>query len=109
MRTVARLAAMAFVLSGVVCSGASHDTSSTGAGGAASGAGGTGVGSLSNGSGGSGCTAHCSADLHDLVDCQGNVLKSCPLDQGCAPDGTCIAACSAAAANKSAIGCDYFT
>jgi hypothetical protein len=59
--------------------------------------------------GDAGCVTQCSADLHDVVDCQGNVLTHCPSDQGCAPDGTCIAACDAAKANKSTLGCDYYS
>jgi hypothetical protein len=50
----------------------------------------------------------CSADLHDVVDCQGHVLQTCPPDQGCA-SGKCIGACAAASANKDSIGCDFFT
>src|SRR5215510_12053180 len=60
-----------------------------------------------NGDGGGGvnCTqAHCSSDLHSLVDCNGIVLMTCPPDQGCS--GTrCVAACDSAKDNKSNIGC----
>ena len=51
---------------------------------------------------------HCSADLHDVVDCQNHVVMTCPPSQGCAPGGKCVAACDAATANKSSIGCDYY-
>ncbi|HEY1815628.1 MAG TPA: IgGFc-binding protein [Kofleriaceae bacterium] len=64
-----------------------------------------------DGSGGSGdggmCAPMCSADLHSVVDCNGNVIQACAPDQGCA-NGTCVDACDAAAANKSSIGCEYY-
>lgn len=56
---------------------------------------------------GGGCLT-CSADLHNVLDCGGNLLKACPPDQGCAPGGQCVAACDSARANKSTIGCDYY-
>jgi len=37
------------------------------------------------------------------------VLKTCPPDQGCGPNGTCVPACDSATANKSTIGCEYFS
>ncbi|HEY1954108.1 MAG TPA: IgGFc-binding protein [Polyangiaceae bacterium] len=49
----------------------------------------------------------CSGDLHDVLDCNGNVVQTCPPDQGCAA-GTCAPACAAAKANKSSVGCDYY-
>jgi hypothetical protein len=48
----------------------------------------------------------CSADLHDVVDAQGNVVMTCPADQGCA-NGTCVPACAAAAASQGNVGCDF--
>jgi len=57
---------------------------------------------------GSQCSGfQCSADLHDVVDCDGNVLSTCPDSMGCAA-GTCTDACSAAASDKSSLGCDYY-
>ncbi len=55
------------------------------------------------------CT-QCSGDLHDILSCGANpqVLQTCMGDQGCGPTG-CVPACDAAAANKSSIGCDYYT
>jgi hypothetical protein len=53
------------------------------------------------------CATHCSADLHDVLDCNNTVLMTCPADQGCAA-GACVAACDSAKANKSTIGCDYY-
>lgn len=51
--------------------------------------------------------AHCSSDLHSLVDCDGKVLMTCPPDQGCSGT-TCVPACQSARDNRSNIGCDYF-
>jgi len=55
-----------------------------------------------------GCT-QCSADLHEVLTCGSNptVVQTCTGNQGCGPNG-CIAACDAAASNKSSIGCDYY-
>lgn len=53
------------------------------------------------------CENTCSADLHDVLDCDGNVVQSCPPDQGCGAGG-CVEACQAADDNKSTIGCDYY-
>jgi hypothetical protein len=63
-----------------------------------------------DGSGGDGgmCGATCSADLHSVLDCNGNVVQTCPADQGCG-NGACVAPCDAAAANKSSIGCEYYS
>ena len=56
----------------------------------------------------SACAArHCSSDLHQVLDCNDAVVTTCPGDQGCAA-GACVAACDAAKANKSTVGCDYF-
>ncbi len=61
-----------------------------------------------DGSGGDGgCNLHCSADLHDVLDCNDNVVTTCAADQGCG-GSTCVAACDAAKANKSSLGCDYY-
>ena len=48
----------------------------------------------------------CSGDLRNVVDGQGNVVQTCPDDQGCAAGG-CVPACQAAAASKGSVGCDY--
>ncbi|CAN5501008.1 hypothetical protein BH09MYX1_BH09MYX1_22910 [soil metagenome] len=55
----------------------------------------------------SSCTK-CSPDLHSVLDCNDNVITTCPGDRGCGAGGTCVAACDSAAQNKSSIGCDYF-
>src|SRR5690349_3446589 len=64
-------------------------------------------GSADAGSNGSGCENTCSSDLHSVIDCNGNIVSTCPADQGCA-NQTCLPACDAAAADKSSIGCDYY-
>ncbi|HEV7554491.1 MAG TPA: IgGFc-binding protein [Kofleriaceae bacterium] len=54
-----------------------------------------------------GCPSTCSADLHDLLDCHGNVLMQCDADLGCA-SGMCVDPCIAAADNHISVGCDYW-
>lgn len=86
-------------------------TSSGGTGSGAStnsgGAGGSNGAFMQGGGGNGNCDVTCSADLHNVVDCNGNVVTACPGDQGCAA-GSCIPACDAAVANKSSIGCEYY-
>ena len=54
------------------------------------------------------CGPHCSADLHEVLDCHDNVIETCPADQGC--DGTgCSPACFAAQAQQTTIGCEYYS
>ena len=48
----------------------------------------------------------CSADLRDVLDSSGGVLRTCPDDQGCSM-GTCVPACDAAAAAHGSIGCGF--
>ena len=43
----------------------------------------------------------CSGDLHSVLDCNDNVISTCPSDQGCGAGGQCVPACQAAADNKS--------
>jgi hypothetical protein len=108
---------VATALASSACSSSSdgsHFTDDAGAGDDGSGGDGSGLG---DGGGGSDvnfgtdtptCTkVHCSSDLHAVM-CDDKVLKTCPLDQGCA-NGNCVPACEAAKANKTTIGCDYFT
>lgn len=59
------------------------------------------------GEGGLGNAVRCSGDLHSILDANGNVVATCPPDQGCAA-GKCVPACEAAAHNKSSVGCDYW-
>ena len=56
---------------------------------------------------GSNCETQCSADLHSVVDCDGNVVETCPPGTGCGANG-CVAPCQAAQDNQSSIGCDYY-
>lgn len=97
------------------CSASNEATTSSGAGaGTTNGSGGstgalTGPGgglATSVGVGGS-CSTSCSADLHSIVDCNGNLVEECPLDQACG-EGGCVEACQGAADNKSTIGCEYY-
>jgi hypothetical protein len=48
----------------------------------------------------------CSGDLRNVIDGSGNVVQTCPDDQGCA-GGVCVPACQAAGASKGSVGCDY--
>jgi hypothetical protein len=48
----------------------------------------------------------CSSDLHQILDQNGNVVATCPPDQGCA-NGACVPACQAAAASQGSVGCDF--
>jgi hypothetical protein len=79
-------------------------------GGSVVGAGTTGAGASPGFDAGSGVSCsgpHCSSDLHSMVDCNGNVLSTCPPNQGCTPTG-CVDACAAAIANQSNVGCEYY-
>ncbi len=60
-----------------------------------------------SGSGDAGLVTHCSADLHDILDANNQVVQACPPDQGCGASG-CVPACQAAKENQSTIGCDYY-
>lgn len=100
------------------CSAADNQNRKGGDGGGGAGQGGNGSASSSSGAGGvnitvgvgggSGCGQKCSADLHSIIDCVGNVINTCPDDQGCAPDLTCVPACDAAKLAKSTVGCEYY-
>jgi hypothetical protein len=50
----------------------------------------------------------CSADLHAIVDCQGNVVQTCPDDQGCIGN-TCVPACQVTSALKHWSGCEFYS
>jgi hypothetical protein len=55
------------------------------------------------------CARSCSADLHAVVDCNGNVVTECSGGDACDPTTyTCQDACSAAEANHRSVGCDYY-
>jgi hypothetical protein len=65
-----------------------------------------GIGSSGNSDGGSTCGT-CSSDLHTAYDCSGHATV-CPDGEGCAA-GNCVAACDAASASHTSIGCEYWT
>ncbi|MBK6696158.1 MAG: IgGFc-binding protein [Myxococcales bacterium] len=50
----------------------------------------------------------CSSDLHEVLDCNDQVIKRCPEGEGCTPGGSCIPACESARLNKSTLGCEYY-
>ena len=55
---------------------------------------------------GGGITYGCSGDLRNVIDGSGNVVQTCPDDEGCA-GGQCVPACQAAGDSKGTVGCDY--
>jgi IgGFc binding protein len=55
---------------------------------------------------GSALGVSCSSDLHNVLDANGNVVETCPSDQGCEA-GACVPACQAAAASQGTVGCDF--
>src|ERR1700690_2036779 len=59
-----------------------------------------------SGKGDGGPTSTCSPDLHEILDLNGDVLTTCPPDQGCL-GGACVPACAAAAGAKGSVGCDF--
>ncbi len=111
------LAGLGWTLAAAGCSASGNSHSSSGGAGGTSASGGSSGFGAAAGQGGFGalgntgeCTGpHCSSDLHTYVDCSGNVLNTCPDDQGCVPGGTCVPACDSAKVNKSTYGCDYYS
>ncbi len=57
-------------------------------------------------SGDGGAMGSCSSDLHQVLDENGNVITTCPPEQGCA-GGVCVPACQAAAASQGSVGCEF--
>ena len=58
---------------------------------------------------GGACAKGCSSDLHDVIDCNDNVVQQCSGTDGCdVATGTCINACQAAVDNKNSVGCEYY-
>jgi len=103
----------AFLIALPAACGGSGSTSSRGSGGSAGSGGATTSTSATSGTGldldaGGDAAAQlgCSADLHSVVDAGGNVVMTCPADEGCS-GGACIAACAAAAASMGNVGCDF--
>jgi IgGFc binding protein len=86
-------------------SGGKSDASAGGSGGSAatdSGLDGVGI-DVPNGDGQS---LGCSADLRSVIDASGQVVQTCPPDQGCA-SGKCVNACDAARQSHGSLGCDF--
>ncbi len=55
------------------------------------------------------CPSQCSADLHSVLDCHGNVTQTCaPTDACDSSTFTCSDACIAATNNSRSVGCDYY-
>jgi hypothetical protein len=51
----------------------------------------------------------CSADMHQVLDCDGFPLETCDDVEACdATIGACASACEAVANNKSSVGCEYW-
>lgn len=48
----------------------------------------------------------CSEDLRSVLGAAGEVLRECPVDQGCF-DGTCVPACRAAEESQGNLGCEF--
>ena len=57
--------------------------------------------------GGTACTGtHCSSDLHSVVDCNGNVVSTCPADQGCAASGCVERLPGGRGRTRASLGCE---
>lgn len=55
------------------------------------------------------CPWTCSADLHSILDCNGNTAMECTGNTACDPTTfVCTDACVSAELNKRSIGCDYY-
>ncbi len=67
-------------------------------------------GSFANGTGGNvNCPSACSSDLHQVIDCMGNLLQQCTGAEGCNPATLqCANACQNAAETQQSVGCEYF-
>ncbi len=91
-------------------SGASGPGSTTASSGAGQGGAGGSTGTFMGTGGNVTCANQCSSDLHQVVDCQGNVLLECAGDEGCNPlTLTCANACQNAAETQQSVGCEYWS
>src|SRR5439155_21471359 len=68
-----------------------------------------------DGDGGSGgpdgttCPRQCAADLHSVLDCNGNMVQACSATEACDTSQLiCADACLAAESNHRSAGCDYY-
>jgi IgGFc binding protein len=96
------------IVAALACGSSKRGFDATDDGGLLGASGGPGELGTEGGSDGGACKFRCSSDLHDVLDCSGNVLQHCPPDQGCG-GASCVPACDSAQANKSSIGCDYYS
>lgn len=116
MALIARAAAAGLILSltylaAAACAGPTTDTNH----GAGGGPGSTGTGAGGAGGAGGisimtdgGCGPSCSADLRDVLACDGSVAKTCGPDEAC-QNGACVGdPCGVAAAAKTSYGCDFW-
>ncbi|MBW2456419.1 MAG: IgGFc-binding protein, partial [Deltaproteobacteria bacterium] len=88
--------------------GSSSTSSGTGSGTGGSGGIGFGGGIHFGGMGG-GCEITCSANLKEVIGCNGEILETCSGDQACL-NGECTNdPCGAAQESKSSYGCDFWT
>ncbi len=99
--------AITFSVGGTFAAGCGTNTSRFGDGGAGGDGSAKGDSNTFGTDSGPPCAVHCSSDLHSILDCNDNVYKTCPDNQGCNGE-TCVSPCDAAKANKSSIGCDYY-
>ncbi|GMV19668.1 MAG: IgGFc-binding protein [Polyangiaceae bacterium] len=105
----------AFVLAGACGSDSEGTTPGKDAGLGGGGSGGSGGGGAGDSGGdgpviiidgGDSGTLGCSADLRSVVDESGDIVETCPADQGCS-GGKCVEACAAAAASHGNLGCKF--
>jgi hypothetical protein len=80
---------------------------SGGNGAGAGGAHGTGGGLFAPDAGDACAGATCSIDKTQVVGCDGSIVKVCGATEQC-QKGACVDACTAAKANKSSVGCEYY-
>ncbi len=66
-------------------------------------------GDTGTGGDGGACGHTCSSDLHEVLDCNNNVIQTCSGTDGCdVSTGGCANACTAAVDNKNSVGCEYY-
>jgi hypothetical protein len=109
------LAALPSLVAACSAGGSSESLPGSGGAGAAAGAAGIGGSAGASGTGGmidtdGGCTIgnRCSADLRSVIDCNGNVVLTCPEGQGCVAGSCGGGPCESAKQNKTSVGCDYY-
>ena len=92
------------------CSAKSAPAEATGGASPAQGGGGAATSSAAQGGfGGAGCPYGCSDDLRAIIDCDEDVIETCPGALACdAATLDCVDACQAAATAGRSIGCSYF-